>query len=236
MKRFFTVLGLIFVLLVFYGVSIAEEFFPPPGDGKGVVGGRAGQAWRLGIFDEVRTDRLTTAVGTNIIDSVALPLTTFSTNGTPMAFTSGPEAYMGEVTEATMEGDAGNPAIILRAGDGVTPFETTFLVRDNYLAGQTPYFTILASSSELSQGVMPSIDFRTKVHSATSIDETYVEYDPVILTSTPDEATLTVLTSGASPFETLAAGNWVTIQLNRLSPGTGDLNIYGIAFEYIKSY
>ncbi len=30
------------------------ENYPPPGDGKGIIGGRHGEAWRRGIFTEVK--------------------------------------------------------------------------------------------------------------------------------------------------------------------------------------
>jgi hypothetical protein len=53
MKRW---IGWILALMMVMAIAIpsmAEEFFPPPGDGKGVIGGRHEEAWRMGVFDQL---------------------------------------------------------------------------------------------------------------------------------------------------------------------------------------
>ena len=53
MRRWLGVLMAALMVMALVTPSMAEEFFPPPGDGKGTIGGRAGQAWGVGIFDKV---------------------------------------------------------------------------------------------------------------------------------------------------------------------------------------
>ena len=59
MKRWIGLVVMVMVMALTVP-SMAEEFFPPPGDGKGVIGGRHNEAWKLGIFTNIW-------VGTGII-------------------------------------------------------------------------------------------------------------------------------------------------------------------------
>jgi hypothetical protein len=60
---------MVLALLLAATPVFAEEFVPPPKDGLGVIGGRGGQAWRLGIFDTLKLNGVTyaypSADGTN---------------------------------------------------------------------------------------------------------------------------------------------------------------------------
>jgi len=59
MKRWIGLVVMVMVMALTVP-SMAEEFFPPPGDRKGVTGGRHNEAWKLGIFTNIW-------VGTGII-------------------------------------------------------------------------------------------------------------------------------------------------------------------------
>jgi len=52
MKKMFGWILAMLMMMALVVPAVAEEYFPPPGDGKGVIGGRNGEAWRLGIFDQ----------------------------------------------------------------------------------------------------------------------------------------------------------------------------------------
>ena len=52
MKRWIGLVVMVMVMALTVP-SMAEEFFSPPGDGKGVIGGRHNEAWKLGIFTNI---------------------------------------------------------------------------------------------------------------------------------------------------------------------------------------
>ena len=59
-KRIILLLSLVLMLA---SPALAEEFFPPQGDGKGVIGGRNGEAWRSVIADTLTVNTSMVGVG-----------------------------------------------------------------------------------------------------------------------------------------------------------------------------
>jgi len=230
-------LDIVFSLILLAGVAVGSmptEFYrmiltpEAPGD-SGLDVLRINNTSGTKVFSIDDSGNLTKAGGETPTDVVSIPITSFSLDGVPLAGTTSSNAYIGEVNESKMAGTDSNPAIIL-SSSGLTPFEAMFRVPDNYL--ESPVFKVLASSNETGAYPMPSLNFAVKVHTTTSMDEAFLSQSPVQLSSTPTEATLTVVTD----FESLAAGNWVTLRLNRNAVGAADVNIYNIAFEYTKKY
>ncbi|MCK5504220.1 MAG: hypothetical protein KAJ10_03615 [Thermodesulfovibrionia bacterium] len=68
---------LVAMFLGLTGVAMAEEYFPPQGAGKGVIGGRNGEPWRVGYFESI-------VLGTSGTTNVLLP-TTLATNAVDVA-------------------------------------------------------------------------------------------------------------------------------------------------------
>lgn len=65
------------LLLLTAPIAMAEEYFPPQGAGKGVIGGRNGEAWRVGYFESI-------VLGTTGTTNVLIP-STLATNAVDAA-------------------------------------------------------------------------------------------------------------------------------------------------------
>ena len=59
-------LMMLFLVLMLAVPAMAEEFYPPQADGKGIIGGSSGQAWRQGIFKTIILPN-ETVIETNVI-------------------------------------------------------------------------------------------------------------------------------------------------------------------------
>ena len=122
-------------------VAYAEEFFPPQGDGKGVIGGRSDEAWRLGIFDGITLaggNALYSELSstTSAADSLAIPITaayvakTTGADAEALTLANGTAGQVltialvtdgggdGTLTPATVSGFA--TVVLADAGDNVT--------------------------------------------------------------------------------------------------------------------
>lgn len=195
----------------------AEEYFPPPGDSKGVIGGRNGEAWRLGIFDALTVGGV--SYGGGFTDTIQLPLASFFVSGDPITAATAPGTEVDDLI----------PGIVWADGE-TTPAQITFRVPANYSSGGA--FKVLATESD---STTPNqVDFSVYINSdGTAADSAATDQTPVVMagtTSTPDEITLSVTTD----FSALSAGKYVTLNIWRdnVADGTGDLEVKGVVFYY----
>lgn len=70
MKR----IAMLLLVLLFAVPAIAAEYFPPPGNNKGTIGGRNGEAWAQGIFKDISvsgsiTGNAVAGVTTDVVDN-----------------------------------------------------------------------------------------------------------------------------------------------------------------------
>jgi len=124
------------------------------------------------------------------------------------------------------------PNIVWADGE-TSSAQITFRTPADYSSGGA--FLVLATESD---STTPNqIDFSVYVNSdGTVADSSASNQTPVALagdTATPDEVTLTV----ATDFATLAAGDWVTLNIWRddTAAGTGDLEVKGLVFYYTSA-
>ena len=199
-----------------------------------------GVAYAKGLFDRddqdiygnwkfhnlVTFDQPSIITGANIVNVsryIQLPLASFLTsdaaNGEQITTTTAPGFEIDDLI----------PGMVWADGE-VTPAYMTFRVPDDYASGGA--FKVLATESD---STTPNqVDFSVYLNSdGTAADSAATDQTPVALTgttSTPSEITLTV----ATDFASLAAGDWVTLNIWRdnTADGTGDLEVKGVVFDY----
>lgn len=148
-----------------------------------------------------------------------LPIGAMVTNGNTVSSSTAPG----------IETDDLVPALVWADGE-TTSAQISFRVPSDYSSGGL--FKVFATESD---STTPNqVDFSVYVNAdgsaadAAATDQTPVAIDGV--TSTGTEITLTP----ATDFASLAAGNWVTLNIWRddTATGTGDLEVKGVAFYY----
>lgn len=92
MRKYRVIITALMLLFLSAGLAGAEEFYPPQRDGKGVIGGRNGEAWRLGIFETVTvsagiTPPVETVTAANVITAAECGTTFFLNSATEFAST-----------------------------------------------------------------------------------------------------------------------------------------------------
>lgn len=221
--RYRSLLLVAMVLLLSVGTVWAEEYFPPPKDGSGVIGGRNSESWRLGLFDSITVG--STSYGTVTEECLTLPLASAVINGTPIT----------TATTPGMEVDDNTPGIVF-ADSETTPASFTFRVPGNYSSGG--YFK--AATTQSNDTDQNRIDFQAWVNGhGDAMDSAATDQTPVVRTqaaTTLDESTLTV----ATDFASLAAGDVITADVWRddthSSTPDADLELKNFVFCYVPKY
>lgn len=157
--------------------------------------------------------------------AISLPLTGFTVNDVTVQ-------VVGSTTAPGFEIDDLIPNIVWADGE-TTPVQITFRIPSDYLSGGA--FRVIATESGTS--TPNEVDFDVYVNkNGQAADSSAHNQTPVALagtSSTPSEVTLTP----ASDFDSLAAGDWVTLRIWRdnTATGTNDLEVKGVEFFYTAS-
>ena len=172
----------------------------------------SGNTYVSGTMTATTTRNIQLPLGSFLLEDTAAPLTTSTVPG--------------------MEIDDGKPALVWADGE-TSSSQITFRVPYDYSSGGA--FKLMASESD---STTPNqVDFAVLVDvEGVATDTSATNQTPVALagtTATPDEITLTV----ATDFASLAAGNYVTLEIWRddAADGTGDLELRHVVFSYTAS-
>jgi len=170
---------------------------------------------------EILDGTITAADIANIVRYYQLPLNSFlfENTGAPLSTSTTPG----------LEIDDAIPGIVWADGE-TSAVMVTFVIPEDYASGGA--FKVIATESGAS--TPNQIDFDVYVNAdGVAADSAATGQTPVALagtSSTPDVVTLTP----ATDFDSLAAGNWVTLRIWRddTATGTNDLEVKGVSFFY----
>lgn len=115
MKKFLAVL--LITVFVLTGIGLAVEYFPPPGSGKGVIGGQSNERWGTGYFDTIDVNTITVnTTGTVPPGSISSTDIADITRSIPLQLVA---AQLNSAGTITVIGNDGTTAPGLAAADGV---------------------------------------------------------------------------------------------------------------------
>jgi len=176
MKKFF---GLVLMFVLIAGYASAIEYFPPPQDGEGIIGGRAGQAWQKVITDNLQIGDDDTTVY-EIDSSGKLER---AGGATPQrSITWSPRDLQVSPVEAFFKMVGGVPLLHFDGGNnGISPVAVTLRGLPDLDTAGTTVLKALLSTDDSGQG--PGIDYGVyrQISGEEIAGSEYASHDPVLM-------------------------------------------------------